>query len=121
MDNPTLAQLFDELADLLEIAGENPFKMRAYRAFAQRAREHVEPLAVIAARGELQALPGVGKAIAAKVDAAIHTGTFPALDRARAAVPESVRGLLELPGLSPKLVRTLWRDSGIQSLAELAF
>ena len=121
MDNAALAHLFDELADLLEIAGENPFKTRAYRAFAQSAREHAEPLAVIASRGELEALPGVGKAIAAKVDAAIHTGTFPALDRARGQVPDSVRRLLEVPGMGPKLVRTLWREAGVLSLGELAY
>ena len=121
MDNAAVARLFDELADLLEIAGENPFKTRAYRTFAQTAREHREPLAILAARGELLALPGVGKAIAAKVDAAMHTGTFPALERARAAVPESVRRLLEVPGLGPKLVRTLWKDAGVVSLGELAY
>jgi DNA polymerase (family 10) len=121
VDNAQVAHLFAELADLLEIAGENPFKTRAYRAFAQTAREHAEPLAVIAARGELEALPGVGKAIAAKVDAAVHTGSFPALDRARGQVPESVQRLLEVPGLGARIVRTLWKDAGVQSLGELAY
>ena len=121
MDNAQVAHLFAELADLLEIAGENPFKTRAYRAFAQTAREHAEPLAVIASRGELEALPGVGKAIAAKVDAAVHTGSFPALERARGQVPESVRRLLEVPGLGARIVRTLWKDAGVQSLGELAY
>ena len=121
MDNAQVARLFAELADLLEVAGENPFKTRAYRSFAQTAREHAEPLAVIAARGELEALPGVGKAIAAKVDAAVHTGSFPALDRARTQIPESVQRLLEVPGLGAKTVRTLWKDAAIQSLGELAY
>ena len=121
MDNAALARLFDELADLLEIAGENPFKTRAYRAFAQIAREHALPLAVMASRGELGELPGVGKAIAAKVDAAVHTGTFPALERARAQVPDSVRRFLEVEGLGSKQTRTLWRDLGVMSLGELAY
>jgi DNA polymerase (family X) len=121
VDNADVAHLFSELADLLEIAGENPFKTRAYRTFAQTAREHIEPLARIAARGELEALPGVGKAIAAKVDAAVATGSFPALERARAQVPEPVRRLLEVPGLGSRLVGLLWRDAGIQSLGELAY
>jgi DNA polymerase (family 10) len=63
----------------------------------------------------------VGKAIAAKVDAAMHTGTFPALERARTQVPDAVRRFLEVPGLGPKLVRTLWRDAGVMSLGELAY
>jgi DNA polymerase (family 10) len=121
VDNAAVARLFAELADLLEIGGENPFKTRAYRAFAQTAREHAEPLAAVAARGELEALPGVGKAIAAKVDAAVHTGSFPALDRARAQVPENVRRLLDVPGLGPRIVRALWKDAGVQSLGELAY
>jgi DNA polymerase (family 10) len=121
VDNAAVAQLFDELADLLEIAGENPFKTRAYRAFAQMARERQEPLAALAARGDLLTLPGVGKAIAARVDAAMRTGSFPALERARAAVPDAVRRLLDVPGLGPQLVRTLWRDAGIGSLGELSY
>jgi DNA polymerase (family 10) len=121
VDNAAVARLFDELADLQEIAGENPFKTRAYRAFAQTAREHREPIESLAARGELLTLPGVGKAIAAKVDAAMHTGAFPALERARAAVPETVRRLLDVPGLGPQLVRTLWKDAGIASLGELSY
>jgi DNA polymerase (family 10) len=121
VDNAAVARLFAELADLLEICGDNPFKTRAYRSFAQTAREHAEPLAVVASRGELEALPGVGKAIAAKVDAAVHTGSFPALDRARQQVPEAVRRLLDVRELSPRLVQTLWKDAGIQSLGELAY
>ena len=121
MDNQAIARLFAELADLLEVAGENPFKTRAYRAFAQTAREHDAPLATIAAAGELEALPGVGKAIAAKVDAALHTGSFPALERARAQVPAGVKRLLDVPGLTPKLVRTIWREAGVESLGELAY
>jgi DNA polymerase (family 10) len=121
VENAQVARLFAELADLLEIAGENPFKTRAYRNFARTAREHGELLAAIATRGELEALPGVGKAIAAKVDAAVHTGSFPALDRARAQVPASVQRLLEVPDLGAKLVRVLWKDAGIQSLGELAY
>jgi DNA polymerase (family 10) len=121
VNNASLARLFDELADLLEVAGENPFKTRAYRAFSQTARERTEPLAVLASRGELERLPGVGRAIATKVDHALHTGGFPALDRARAAVPEAVRRLLEVEGLGPRLVRVLWKDGGVGSLGELAY
>ncbi len=121
MENAALARLFDELADLLEIAGENPFATRAYRSFSKTARERTDPLSALAARGELGNLPGVGKAIAAKVDAAMHTGTFPALERARAQVPASVRRFLEVPGLGPKLARSLWQDLGVSSLGELLY
>ncbi len=121
MDNVALARLFAELADLLEITGESPFKTRAYRTFAQTERAHAEPLSLVAARGELEALPGVGKAIAAKVDAAFATGSFPALERGRAQVPKSVRRLLDVPGLGPRVVRLLWKEAGIESLGELAF
>jgi DNA polymerase (family 10) len=121
MDNAAVARLFVELADLLEVSGDSAAKARTYRSFADFARAHPEPLAAIAARGELEAMQGVGKAIAAKVDAAVHTGSFPALDRARQQVPEPVRRLLEINALGPRVVQTLWKSAGIQSLGELVY
>ncbi len=121
MDNSRLAAAFDELADLLELDGENPFKTRAYRAFAETVRATSEPLARIVARRELDAMPGVGKAIAAKVEAYLADGTFAALEKARAVVPASLRELLGVPGLGPKSVRTLWKEVGITTLGELVY
>jgi DNA polymerase (family 10) len=120
VDNARIAAVFEELADLLELGGDNPFKTRAYRAFAEAARARGEPLTAIAARGELEAMNGVGKAIAQKVVEIAATGTCPALERARAAVPSTLRDVLRVPGLGVKTVRLLWKEAGVTTLGELA-
>ena len=119
MENSRLAAAFDELADLLELAAESPFKTRAYRAFAERARTMHEPLSERVARGDLGDLPGVGEAIAAKVEAFLADGTFAALEKARATVPSTLRELLKVPGLGAKSVRTLWKEAAVTTLGEL--
>lgn len=121
MDNERVARAFEELASLLELQGESPFKLRAYRAFAESVRGLDEPIAAIVARGALLEVPGVGKAISAKVDDLLATGSFRALDRARAEVPPSLLEILRLPGLGAKSVRTLWREAGITTLGELLY
>jgi DNA polymerase (family 10) len=121
VDNALVARAFDELADLLELAGENPFKLRAYRTFAATARGLEEPLALIARRRGLGEIQGVGKAIAGKVAELIEKGTFAALEKARAAVPPTLPQLLRVQGLGPKSVRVLWKEGGITTLGELAY
>src|SRR5512140_70454 len=119
IDNLGIARAFDELADLLELGGDNPFKLRAYRNFAETARELTEPLADIAARGALIEMDGVGTAIAGKVEQLLATGTFDALERARATVPASLLDLMKLPGFGAKTVRTLWQVAKVTTLEEL--
>ncbi len=121
MDNARIARAFDELADLLELAGENPFKLRAYRNFAEAVRELSEPLSAIAKRGELAEMAGVGKAILGKVQEVLDTGTCAALEKARAKVPQALPDLLRVPGLSPKTVRVLWQQAEVTTLGELAY
>ncbi len=119
VDNKDIARSFDELADLLELGGENPSKLHAYRNFAEAARELEEPLAAIVARGALAQLGGVGKAISADVEQMLATGSFDALDRARAEVPVTLLDLLRLPGLGVKTVRAVWQTLGVTTLEEL--
>lgn len=119
VDNASVARAFDELADLLELKGESPFKLKAYRDFAEQARGLVEPLSALALRGELIAMPGVGKAIATKTAELLVSGTCDALERARLGVPPSLRDLLRVPGLGAKSVRALWQGGGITTLGDL--
>ncbi|MEO7096694.1 MAG: helix-hairpin-helix domain-containing protein, partial [Polyangiales bacterium] len=119
MVNGHVALAFDELATLLELAGESPFKVRAYRAFADEVRGLTEPLAAIDARGELDDMPGVGKAIAGKVRELLTGGSMRALDAVRAEVPASLRDLLRLPNLGPGRVRKLWKEASVTSISEL--
>lgn len=121
IDNERIARAFDELADLLEISGESPFKLRAYRSFADTARGLTEPLAEIAERGGLLEMEGVGKAIAGKVEELLAKGTCDALERARAEVPVSLLEVLRVPGLGAKSVKKLWQEAGVTTLAELRY
>ncbi len=121
MDNERVARTFEELADLLELKGESPFKLRAYRAFAESVRALDQPVATIAARGILGDMPGVGEAIAKKVDDLLKTGSFAALDRVRDEVPNTLIELLRVPGLGAKSVRVLWLEAGVTTLGELLY
>ncbi|GAC1544904.1 MAG: DNA polymerase/3'-5' exonuclease PolX [Polyangiales bacterium] len=119
MVNGHVALAFDELATLLELEGESPFKVRAYRAFADDVRALVRPLAELDAAGGLESMPGVGKAIASKARELLRTGVMDRLERARAAVPPSLRDLLRVPGLGPAKVRKLWQEAHVTTVPEL--
>jgi DNA polymerase (family 10) len=119
VDNLEIARTFDELADLLELAGHSANKLSAYRDFAESAREHDEPLEAVAARRALREIEGVGVAIARDVAELLERGTFAALERARAAVPASLVELARLPGLGPRTVRAMWQRAGVTTVAEL--
>ncbi len=114
-----MAEIFDELADRLELLGENPFKTRAYRTFAGEVRNLSEPLALVHARGEHRELAAVGRAIGDKIDALFERGTFDALERARAETPTGLLEVLRVPGLDRKTVQALWHHAHVTTLDEL--
>lgn len=121
MNNEQLASHFRELADLLELAGENPFKIRAYRGAVRTLRTETRAMTdrLAEAEEDLTALPGIGKELAAKIAELVETGRLQALDKARSALPEGLPALLRLEGLGPKKVRRLYDELGIDSLESL--
>ncbi|MEX0701735.1 MAG: DNA polymerase/3'-5' exonuclease PolX [Planctomycetales bacterium] len=121
MQNADVARCFDQLADLLEIEGANPFRVRAYRNAARTIGDLREPLAEIAAAPErdLQELPGIGKDLADKIRVILDTGALPQLVELQARIPAGVLELLRLPGLGPKKATALFQQLDIKSLAEL--
>jgi DNA polymerase (family X) len=119
LNNDRVAEIFDELADRLELLGENPFKTRAYRTFAVEVRNLSEPLSAVHARGEHRSLAVVGRAIGDKIDALFERGTFDALDRARAATPTGLLEVLRVPGIGSKTVQALWHHADVTTLEEL--
>jgi DNA polymerase (family 10) len=121
MKNTQIADSFDQLADLLEFQGANPFRVRAYRNAARLIRDLTEPIAGILADGQrkLTELPGIGQDLAAKIETLVETGELPQLSELLAAVPPSVLTLLRVPGLGPKKAASLHSMLGITTLEEL--
>ncbi|MFN3652166.1 MAG: DNA polymerase/3'-5' exonuclease PolX [Armatimonadota bacterium] len=119
MNNYAVARVFSRIADLMEIKGENAFKIRAYRNAAQTMQELTESLEVLAERGELRSIPGVGDAIADKTRDILTTGTTKLYERLKEEVPESLIELLGLPGFGPKKIQSVWRELGVRNLDEL--
>ncbi|MDP9383032.1 MAG: DNA polymerase/3'-5' exonuclease PolX [Chloroflexota bacterium] len=117
--NREVAAVFRSLADLLEIRGEAPFKLTAYRRAAESIAQLPEPIAAVRSRHELEQLPGVGKAIAQKIEDLLDTGTFRLLDEVQAEIPPGVAELLQVPEVGPKRARLLYRELGIGSLEDL--
>src|ERR1700704_2856949 len=104
MQNPDIARLFDELADLLEIQNANPFRVRAYRNAARTLGDLPESLAEIAGNPErsLEELPGIGHDLALKIKTIVDTGSLPQLDELRLQIPSGVVEMVRIPGLGPK-------------------
>lgn len=118
--NADIADIFDEIADYLEIEGENPFRVRAYRNAARTVRGLGPELKDLVAAGEdLTRFSGIGKELAAKIAEYVTTGAVKALKKLQDKIPTEIRQILKLPGLGPKRVRILYRDLNIQSIAQL--
>ncbi len=120
MHNADIAVVLDEIADLLEIEGANPFRIRAYRNAARTLRDLSADVADTMAKGQaLSELPGIGQDLAAKIKELLETGTIAMLEEHRKQIPSTLVELLRIPGLGPKRVKALYQDLGIRTLSEL--
>ncbi len=121
MDNATIADCFDSMADLLELRGENQFRVRAYRNGAKAIRELGEPVAEILAdpSRSLQTYGGIGDTLAEKCRVLVETGRLPQLDELRAQTPPVLLQMTRIPGLGAKKAMALQKEFNIQSLEEL--
>lgn len=120
IQNIEIAWALDSLADLAEIDGDNPYRVRAYRTAARTVGQLDEPLhAWVEADADLTTLPGIGGEMAAKIREFVRTGRLETLDQLAEHVPLSLRDLLALPGVGAKQVRTLHAELGIRTLDEL--
>ena len=122
MDNEAIARRFFRLAALMEIRGDDPFRLRSYRNAAEAIETWPTPLRDVAKQegiAGLQSIPGVGKAIAQKILDLLDRGTFDAWERLIAETPEGVLDLLEIPGIGPKTAATLHQEFKVSSLKDL--
>jgi DNA polymerase (family 10) len=122
MDNEAIARRFFRLAALMEIRGDDPFRLRSYRNAGEAIETWPMPLKQIAKDegiAGLQSIPGVGKAIAGKIIELLERGTFAAWERITAETPETVLDLLEIPGIGPKTAAMFHQKFKVSSLKEL--
>ncbi|HZM23247.1 MAG TPA: DNA polymerase/3'-5' exonuclease PolX [Anaerolineales bacterium] len=119
MNNRQLADTFTLIGDLLEIKGEIIYKTLAYRKAAESLMSLGRDASEYWKEGKLLEIPGVGKAIAEKIDELLSTGTLRFLEKIKAEIPPSLAELLPVPSLGPKKIAMIWKTLGITSLAEL--
>jgi histidinol phosphatase-like PHP family hydrolase len=118
VDNLAIARVLNEIADLLDIKDENPFKIRAYRTAAETIAEAGEAVAALSPQARL-ALPGVGKDLAAKIGELVQTGSIAYHRQLLLELPPTILELLRLQGIGPKTVARLYHEIGVGSLDDL--
>ncbi len=117
--NDALADQFDLLADLMEVAAADSFRINAYRRAAARIRETPVSVAQLALDGKAKALQGIGKTIEGKIVEVVDDGEIHALTKRKAEVPPEVATFMRLPGLGPKTARRIWQELGITTVDAL--
>lgn len=121
MDQKSAAKTLRQIGRLLEVAGENPYRVRAFAAAARAVGAAPGDLGELVSTGKILDLKGVGRGTAAVLEELAEGGRPQALVDAEAKVPPGVREMLVLPGVGPKKARTLWQDLGVETLGELEY
>jgi len=120
VQNAEVAAMFDQAAELLEIKGDNPFRVRAYRRAARTIERLPRSVTALVKAGEdLSELPGIGEDLAGKIAAIVDSGKFDLLERLKRQLPGELGEIATLPGLGPKRVKLLYDKLGVRSLDDL--
>lgn len=119
MKNAEIARLFGEIAQLLQIKGENVFRVRAYERAVQSLEGLAEDVTRVAARGELSAIPGIGKGLAAHITEYLETGRIAELEALRAELPRGLLEVLAVRGVGPRTAKLLHEHLGVDSVERL--
>jgi DNA polymerase (family 10) len=122
MENPEIARLLAETADLMEIAGEDPFRIRSYRNAAAAIESHPERIVDILRdpSRDVTSIPGIGKSLAAALHDIAARGSFARRDEMLSRYPPTALELLRIPGVGPKTVRALWEHYRVSTIEDLA-
>ncbi|MBI5026519.1 MAG: DNA polymerase/3'-5' exonuclease PolX [Nitrospirae bacterium] len=118
MKNQEVARIFNAIADILEIKGENPFRIRAYRRAAQNIEGLPKDVAEVS-KEELTKIPGIGQDLAGKIEGYVKTGRMPFYEELQKEVPPGLVELLNVPSLGPKTAKLLYDRLKIKSIDEL--
>src|ERR1700760_704419 len=120
MDNISIARLLDETASLLEIDAADPFRIRSYRRAAEAVEQQTTQLATLTDDPkQLLAIPGIGKSMAANIQALLTTGTIPLREELLQKYKPSMLELLRLPGMGPKTVALVWSACQVSDIDSL--
>ncbi len=119
MKNNEIARVFSDIADLLELKGENQFKIRAYRGVEHSIKHLPVEVEQLVSENRLKEIPGVGEAIAGKITELVTTGRLEFYEKLRAEFPEGISTLLDIPGVGPRTAMRLSTELGINSVDEL--
>jgi DNA polymerase (family 10) len=119
MQNSEIAQKFEDIANLLEIKGESGYKVRAYQRAAEAIRNQGEDLEIVSREARLEEIPGVGKAIAEKIEEMLASGELGYYTQLTGEIPESLLGLLGVEGVGPKKAALFWKELGIENVEGL--
>lgn len=119
LDAEGIAEVLDEIARILELTGENPFKVRAYHAGARFLESLTDDLDDLVASGRLAEQPGIGAALAEKIAALRRDGRLDFHEKLRASIPAGLLDILGIPGMGPKKTRSLWKELGVTDIPSL--
>lgn len=119
MRNSEVAELLYNISELLELKGENTFKIRAYAKAARAIEGMTEDVEIIASENRLEEIPGVGAKIAEKIMDYLKTGKVDSYEELKNQIPHELHELLKIPGVGPKTVEFLHKKLGINSVEEL--
>ncbi len=117
--NKKVAQIFYEIAQLLDLIGDNPFRVRAYERAAMRVESMPEDLEEYVLQDKLEELPGIGRDLAEKIKEIYRTGTLKQYEELKQKVPSGLLEMMSIPGLGPKKIKLIYDKLGITTMEEL--
>jgi len=119
MNKKEVAEVLEEIAVLLELQGENPFRIRAYRNAARMLLNQDESLSSLISQDKLSSLPGIGEDLAEKITLLATKGRLPFYEKLKKSIPQGLRELMQIPGLGGKRIKVLYEKLNITSLKDL--
>jgi DNA polymerase (family 10) len=119
MKNRQVAEIFEEMADILDIQEANYHRIMAYRRAAENIAALGQPLQELWQAGELESIPGIGKTLSDKIDELMRSGELEAYKKLKAEVPDGVVAMLQVTGIGPKSAARFWKELGITSIDDL--
>lgn len=119
MKNLEIAKLFERTAEVLSVLGENSFRILAYKKIARVLEDLPHDVVKLAAAGELESVPGIGKGSSEKIDEYLRTGRISEFDDVLAQIPVGVMEMIKIPSLGPKTAAIIWHEGNVTTIEDL--